>query len=924
MATAANARAQATELSLQAPKTTRPAIASGEVATMAFTVQNNSKDTTVAEPKVIVPAGWRVVMSPAATVIAPGERDIWLVSVKAPSNAAAGSYSVRLDATRGGPGARQMASDSVAMSIAERHEVMVRPVSSLSYVMGGESYVGVFIIQNLGNVPARFDLTARSTQGNAPSLVNQVVALAPGQVDTIKASVMIPSTVTSTTEEVLLLSAVNVAMDTVRADASMQATVIPSAKNGPSLWTVPTEIALRTATAGSGVSAFTAAGYGKLAQNSDVMVDFMLRGPTGKSSMFGEQETYHVGFRTQRSSLSLGDDSYGFSRLLTSGGRGTGAEVRSSMSGYVGGAYIQRDRTRSGGPTEMSAMLGTDEKRAVSASIVALNRSSSTGSAQAVTVGSNALIGGANFGLEIAASDSQNVAAAAGRVRVTGDSKFFLYDLSAQRVSTGFASSQQGSTDLRAGLTGHSFGAMTLTANTTLHIGDPMATIGGFGQQLSTTTFAAGWANGLGIEAEHFDRKDIGGFDPINGMMETMRVRARTVVGRFDGSMNLHAGVTSQADSAVRAALGLGATVSARVDDGEYFSIFGDVANGGGLGESGSTTVSSGLNAQLRFSATTIRAMSFISQSMQSGKWSAQSDVTIEQSLRRSTIALRGRLAATGDAPAVHAFFLEIKTPMGLPTSAVNTIGRARAEIVDVETGRGVAGALVRLGGQAAVTDAQGIATFRDLKPGTHRALIDGAAVAGRVVASGSEVSISATSKKPTEFRMNLSRGAQIMVRVRSFERTSATIANGGDTLTEVGAVGQVMVALITATDTVWQTSDERGRVDFGSVAPGRYAVAIPRYDAPKHMAFATTAFEVEIGAGQQRQLDFKLIPEIRAVEFQGEAVLIAVPARAAKATPAPTTVTGKPAVTPITGKPDQPVTTMKPLSRQQQQQPQR
>jgi hypothetical protein len=918
VATAADARAQAGGISIQAPKIAKLQVESGEVATMAFAVLNNGKDTTVAEPKVIVPAGWRVVMSPAATVIAPGERDIWLVSVKAPANAAAGTYTVRLDGTRQlisarGPAAPDVVSDSVAVTIAERHEVAVRSAGALSYVMGGQSYVGPIIIQNLGNVASRFDLVARSTQGEAPSLASEVIALAPGQVDTVKATVMIPATITGTAEEVLLLSAVDVVVDSVRAEAALQATVVPSAKNGPTMWTVPTEVAIRTATPGSGVSAFVANGYGKLTQNSDVLVDFLVRGPTGKTSMFGEQETYHLGLRTKRSSLSIGDDAYGFSRMLSSGARGRGAMVRSELKGFTGGAYIQRD-PRAAGPTEMSAMVGTSEKRAVSASLVALNRASANGSAQAITLGTRASIRGADIGFDYAASDSDGVAGRAGRVQLNGNAPLFAYDLSAAHASTGFASSQQGSTDLRAAAVGHAAGGTVITANTMFHKADPLASIGGFGQKLSTTSLGAAWANGLSVEAEHFDRADIGGFEPVIGTTETMRVRGRYALGILDAAMNLQAGAVAPAASAKRAALGVGGTVTAQVDDGEYVALFADFGNGNGLGESGSSTLSAGVNSQLRFNTTTLRVMTYASQSIETGKWTSQSDLAIEQAFRRSTIALRGRLATMSGGPTQNAIFLEVKTPLGLPTSAVNAIGRARAEVIDAETGKGIAGALVRLGGQAAVTDASGVATFRDVKPGQHRALVDGAAVAGRVVSGGSAVTISGTSKKPTQFRMSLSRGAQILVRLRSFERNSA-IAGNGDTLTEVGAVGQVMVALVTPTDTLWQTSDERGRVDFGSVVPGHYTVAIPRYDAPEHTAFAETEFVVDVAAGEQRQVDFRLIPEVRAVEFQGEAILIAAPAATAKKAPVSTTITGKPEATPITGRPDEAPITARPTT---------
>src|SRR3954469_1305242 len=168
LVTAASARGQ---VSVHAPKNPSVKIESGAVATIAFNVFNQNADTTTAEPVISLPAKWNIVMSPAATVLAPAQREVWLVSVRSPSTAAAGNYTIRVNARRprvmaGGPNAEDVTSpDSVVVTIAERRGVAVRPITSLAYIMSGEAYESRFIVQNLGNVATRFDLGAKSTQG---------------------------------------------------------------------------------------------------------------------------------------------------------------------------------------------------------------------------------------------------------------------------------------------------------------------------------------------------------------------------------------------------------------------------------------------------------------------------------------------------------------------------------------------------------------------------------------------------------------------------------------------------------------------------------------------------------------------------------------------------------------------------------------
>ncbi len=894
LGSAASARAQ---VAVHAPKNPSVKIESGEVATIAFTVINQNADTTTAEPVVTLPAKWNIVMSPAATVLAPAQREVWLLSVRSPSTAAAGNYTIRVNARRprvaaGGPNAEDVtAPDSVVVTIAERHGVAVRSLTSLSYIMSGEAYESRFIVQNLGNVAARFDISAKSTQGAEPRLSHQVVALAPGQLDTVVAAVTIPKTISTTAEETLLLSVVDVAMDSVRNDASVQATVVPSASNGPSMWTVPAQFAIRSAAPGTGVSAFTATGFGKLTQTSDVMVDFDVRGPTGKGASFGEQETYRLGLSNKRGSVRIGDYSYGFSQLITTGARGTGAEVKSNFNGFVGGAYVERDRSSTNSPVEASAMIGTDPIKKMGGSLVGLTR----GGAAIVSSSARAELGGARMGVELAASDSQQTTGKAGRVSLTGAAPIFSYDLAAQHSSAGFASVQQGTSDMRASVVGQEIGTVILTASANMHDAQPTVHNAGFAQRTFNSIFGANLRNGISIEGEHFARADKGGLGMTNGAQESLRLRGRHVFGAFDASLNFQSGTVAQRDSAGRQQLSMGTSVTTHFGDGQFVTLFGDYGNGQGLGEGGRSTLSAGGNTELHFSATTLRLMSYVSTA--AGRWSTNSDIAIERAMPRVTVALRARNSVQSIGGSSNSLFLELKTPFGIPTAPINEVGRARVEVIDAETGRGVSGSLVRLGGQAAVTDAQGYATFRDLKPGNYRTLVDGAAVAGRVVASGADVAISKTSRKPTEVRVSLSRGSHVLARVRSFERPSAIAS--GDTLTEVGAVGQVVIALVTPTDTLWQTTDERGRADFGTVAPGHYVVAIPRYDAPNHTHLEKTEFELNVGASETRQIEFKLIPQIRAVEFQGEATIIAAPAAPAKAGPLSNVITGKPITAP-------------------------
>jgi hypothetical protein len=259
--------------------------------------------------------------------------------------------------------------------------------------------------------------------------------------------------------------------------------------------------------------------------------------------------------------------------------------------------------------------------------------------------------------------------------------------------------------------------------------------------------------------------------------------------------------------------------------------------------------------------------------------------------VRQSIVAFRGRVSESGlaTAPSQNAFYMEVRTPLRLPTSRLNLGGRARARVVDVETGRGVQGALVRMGDVAAITDKNGIADFKNLEAGQYHAIVEDGVAAGQIVEGGN---VTIDSARSAEVKLNVSRGARVETRLRHMQRPNlgGSGANAGaDSLTDAGPVRNAVLALISSRDTVWQSADDKGRVDFGAIAPGRYTLKVVAGDVPEFTQFEKKEFELDLKAGETREMEFRLVPRIRALQFMGEeTVLIAKPKPKASPNAAP------------------------------------
>jgi hypothetical protein len=273
--------------------------------------------------------------------------------------------------------------------------------------------------------------------------------------------------------------------------------------------------------------------------------------------------------------------------------------------------------------------------------------------------------------------------------------------------------------------------------------------------------------------------------------------------------------------------------------------------------------------------------------------WVGQADVSVEHQVRQSIVALRGRVGLSGvkTVATTNAFYLEVRTPLHLPTRRLVVGGRARAQVIDAETGKGLAGAVVRMGDYAAITDKNGDATFSGIRAGKYNALVEGGITAGQLVSGGSAISV-VESRTPTAFTLSVARGAHVSAIIHRYEAVSLSGGAGPrvtDSLVDVGAVSQTLISLASAHDTLYQTSDDRGRIDFGSIAPGHYVMSVVSGDLPEFTAFERRHIDVDVTSGEEREIELRVLPQQRAVQFIGnETVLVAAPAKPPVVKPRP------------------------------------
>jgi hypothetical protein len=196
--------------------------------------------------------------------------------------------------------------------------------------------------------------------------------------------------------------------------------------------------------------------------------------------------------------------------------------------------------------------------------------------------------------------------------------------------------------------------------------------------------------------------------------------------------------------------------------------------------------------------------------------------------------------------------------------------GRVEGRILDAESGRGIPNALVRVGGQVAITDSRGQVAFSHVPAGDHRvSLAQEHSLSDAVFIGDPTVSVGARASRPSTFQLRLARGARLDVAINRFVPVRTAVNGGPDSLVLSRAESDVTLRLVSGKDTLFRNSDERGRVSFMDIAPGTWVVAV-HSEAPARHRYEPDRVEMTLAPGESRRLELRLLPRQREVQVIG------------------------------------------------------
>ncbi len=865
-------------VTIRAARSDTVRVDAGAALTAVFALRNVSPtDSARVTVRLALPAAWRTVTGESQFVLAPGAGDTWLAGVSVPVAAASGTYLVRGSLDGGG-------SDSLVVQVAERRGLEVVALDAPGWVMAGDGYEARFMVRNTGNVPATVQLVPGA--GRAASAVAEPASLklaaAASAVVTVRTA--ITPAARHTADDVVQLVAIDVDNADARARASARTTVVPRNAGAGAYTTVPVMFAVRS-TGASGVSPLVVGGSGRLADGR-TNVDFFLQAPTDQRSQwgFGERDEYRVELSRDGNTLRLGDHVFGKSPLTTTGALGSGAEFSRTSGPVKAGVFAQQYRWIPGHATEQGVYADIRRDSLTGAAATALMRQSGGANVSAGALGgSTRLPLGGRVEVEGALSDSARVAGAAWRARIAGDTLGVRYEAAVYAGDDSFTGPARGTRAANVAIGASLPRDLDVSANVSRRSWSHPASTGRMGQAYSTATIAATWRGANAIEYGMLSRRDEGAALPVDGSQHGVRVSTVRQFGSVGASGSVEHGAMKETRDGPSSRYAL-VSLALRAGLGSIGSVgvSGSKSVGRTLAGANGDVLAAGANAQLRlplglevgFTMTAQRATFGVLDT--SGAWFSVADARVSRRFENgATVGLHARMLqspgalGTGNTRAVY---LEYRGPFRMPVGRSREAGRAIGQVMDADRRAPVAGVLVRLGDEAAVSDRNGFVRFAGLEGKAYRVTVDPTGVsAGAILVGDLDVDMSAATATPRQFAVAVTRGARVAAYVGKADADQLDQPAGGPapspsrmTIPVAGA----LVALVGPRDTIYQMSDTRGAVEFGTVAPGSWTVAVVQAQGDDYMELDRDRIDVTVAAGERKAVEFVMLPVARRVNL--------------------------------------------------------
>ena len=838
--------------------------------TTALRITNRSAGPITIVPRIAVPAEWSVPMGARPFPLSAGESDSWIVGVRVPARAPAGRYRIAIVAS---DSANQViARDSMLVEVGAVHGLELSLTNHPTYAISGNTYRTAFLLQNRGNVPTTVTLRARSALGGAISLDVTQTTLAAGASLPFVANVATHTKGQQAQDDVLEVFVADKADTANTAMASANVTIVKEANASDPMHSVASQLRLRAADASAGVSPFELIGAGALRDGGTEQVSFVLRGSPGAASAFGDRDEYRAELRGANYTARLGDGLYGKSTLTSSGQQGFGAGVEVRDGALSAGAFAQRFRYQLDAPTERGAYASAraaDLFGAPELTVSGVSRNGGTYAGQILGAGVRMTpMDATNVELEVAESAGPLGSGGSATARVFGGDRVH-YDLGHIGADTHFAGVARGSAHDYATISARQSDDLRFSASLGSHHSGGV--IQGFlaPQAFVASTLEMAYATRFSLQYSSLTRTSNPETARFDESQRGVLVHGEQTFGSVRVWGGAGTGITSNSATASHEYHELSLGASANVGP-SALSLFGETSKGMSISRGANGLVTIGGDGRVQIGPNTSLTFNGMQTRVSGGDRYSQLDAGVSQQLPTgSTVSLRVRLTGNAyDGRSRELAFVEYSMPLQMPVGRMRTPGRVHGRVVDQETGHGVAGTLVRLGPQAAITDDEGRVAFAGLPAGEYRlSLAQQATQTATVFTGDPTVRVDSARHTATNFALSVERAGIVAGSVRQMAIARTGMDDAPDSLADAGPLRDISLALVGVRETIFATTDGSGGYRFAEVPSGSYVLKVMS-EARSGTRWEPAEIEVSVKPAVTRQIAFRSVPRRRAVQM--------------------------------------------------------
>lgn len=869
----------------------------GKAATIVFSIASQTDLPVSYRTAIILPAGWRLLSGSEPLTLGARARETRLVFVAVPTLAIAGRQAIELrlsgerDSTR--PAARAVA----VVAVAAKPRVELVAVEAPQFVVAGDQYHAAFLLKNSGNAGVAVRLVARSHPA-FPATIDSIPFLRPGEQRTVRVTVSTrgidPSSVTHTLDVEALVGSAN---DLV-AKAQTSVLVVTRAADGGDGYTIPGQMRIiaggRANSTRSLGAAVELSGKGALSDGGATRIDFLARRSRYAQLPFALRDEYRFNLENPHYALRLGQQLMAISPLLREGRTGSGASGWLKAGALTVGGFHSDDRWD---PVKAMARIthrapeegGFAELRPIRALTVGVGYLASSSTSLVSAESDRHQLWAARLRLEpisllrVSAESGYGLGADAGQhgsmITASGDSRYLAYYFLREKSDTGFAGTRPGTTGSVAQVALRPLRRLQLAGSSrdfdfSVQSLVDGARTSGSSREIKGSVSIPGLA---AIEYKSLER-DFAAVglrrSDVTGVQQTASIRLTPRLGFASFEARMERGVLREKagskrpveSSTLQSTIegpGRSLTLFVRRDAGPF-----------GFAAVDQSRWSEGISSALRTRSGIFLEM-YAVRVQDSTTVGSLISSTIDASLGFTAKSGYGAVfrwrALYNAAPVYPEMQLTLTIPLGVPGRRAGNAGRITGRVYDIETGRGVANALVRVGDKAVLTDQRGGLVIGGLRPDIYNVELDPSSVGGRVALAGATAAVSARAGKTIRIELGVGRSSRVDGRVRLYAPADALQWDGSIEQThDVSGVAGLLVRLTDGKQTIRRVTNGDGEFEVTDLSPGRWTASLSAADIPAQHYLAAESVVTMVVAGETAKVEFRVLPRKRTLRMVG------------------------------------------------------